>query len=488
MSSTHPTGTILIVEDEVSYWAQYQRKLAPLGFRCETAINPQEVIAKLKQMTPDIILLDLHFDGGPPQEGLDLLSQIREQYKTIKVIVVTGGTERQVALEAVRRGAVDFIEKGSGFIDALQFRVQAVFERLQLERQIEAQREREIDRIGGYPYGAGQINVGTSPIMRHVYDLIERVARVDEIVLISGETGTGKELVSQAIHYHSQRKGRWIPLNCAAFPAELIEDELFGHRRGAFSGATGDRAGAFEAGESGTIFLDEIGEMPLSMQPRLLRVLQEKKIKRIGENQERPVNVRVIAATNRDLEAEVKSGNFREDLYYRLNALRIPLPPLRERGGDVPLLIRYFTGVLCQQYGVQRRFTPEAIERLSQHGWPGNLRELKDVIQRAILFADREEISAQALDFTATSEPSMPARELEGGGNPMSAGSVGTLPFLTLESEADVRPYKDVRKVFEAWYVDEVLRLTGGNQTRASHLLEIDRNSIRRILERGEGV
>ncbi|MCH8294339.1 sigma-54-dependent Fis family transcriptional regulator [Candidatus Poribacteria bacterium] len=479
MSSTYPNGTILIVEDEIPYWTHYQRKLAPLGFRFETAICPKEAREVLKRTQPDLILLDLRFENESPDEGLDFLSQILEQNRDIKVIVVTAATERQTALEAVRRGASDFIEKGSvGFLDALQFRVQAVFERLQLERQIKAQREREIDRIGGYPYGAGQIIVGTSSPMRRVYHFIDRVAQIDETVLIQGESGTGKELIAQAIHYHSQRsKGLWIPINCAAIPAELIEDELFGHRRGAFSGATEDRKGAFEAADGGTIFLDEIGEMPLPLQPRLLRVLQEKKIKRIGENEERAINARVVAATNRNLEMEIEKGNFREDLFFRLNAFSVKLPPLRERREDIPLLIHHLTNLLSQQYNLYKRFTVETINRMVEHDWPGNIRELKDMIQRAIVFADGAEISTHDLDFTPSSESTM---------SPINP--TGNLMPSSPKSETDVRPYKEVRCVLEAWYVGEVLKLTQGNQTRAALLLGIDRNTVRRILTRREGL
>jgi len=296
------------------------------------------------------------------------------------------------------------------------------------------------------------------------------VAKVDETILIMGESGTGKELVAQAVHYHSQRSDKvFLPLNCAAFPVELIEDELFGHQHGAFSGATSDRAGAFEAADGGIIFLDEIGEMPISMQPRLLRVLQEKRIKRIGENVERTVDVRVIAATNRDLTEEVRLGNFREDLYYRLNSLPIHLPPLRHRKEDLLLLIRYFSDFFCQQYSVQRRFTSEAVEHLQKHDWPGNIRQLRDLIQRSILMSDREEISVQDLDFSS---------------HPEAETVVTDLSLVSPSDESDVQSYVDVRRAFEAWYVNEVLRITDGNQTRAAQLLDIDRNSIRRILKR----
>ena len=415
-------------------------------------------------------MLDLSFDGSSPDTGLNFLSKIRKDFPDIKVIVITASTDRQVALEAIQRGASDFLEKGSGFLDALRFRVQAVFERLQLEQQIEVNNEGEINRVGGYPYGPGKVMVGTSREMRTTYEFIDKVAKVDETILIMGESGTGKELVAQAVHYHSQRSDKvFLPLNCAAFPVELIEDELFGHQHGAFSGATSDRAGAFEAADGGIIFLDEIGEMPISMQPRLLRVLQEKRIKRIGENVERTVDVRVIAATNRDLTEEVRLGNFREDLYYRLNSLPIHLPPLRHRKEDLLLLIRYFSDFFCQQYSAQRRFTSEAVEHMQKHDWPGNIRQLRDLIQRSILMSDREEISVQDLDFSS---------------HPEAETVVTDLSSVSPSDESDVQSYVDVRRAFEAWYVNEVLRITDGNQTRAAQLLDIDRNSIRRILKR----
>ena len=464
------TPKILIIEDELSYWSHYKRKLAPLGFLFETACHPKEAEVVMEDFQPNLILLDLSFDGSAPNTGLNFLSKVRTDSPDIKIIVITASTDRQVALEAIQRGASDFLEKGSGFLDALRFRVQAVFERLQLEQQIEVNNEWEIDRVGGYPYGPGKIMVGTSREMRTTYEFIEKVSKVDETVLITGESGTGKELVAQAIHYHSQRSNNvFLPLNCAAFPIELIEDELFGHQHGAFSGATGDRTGAFEAANGGVIFLDEIGEMPISMQPRLLRVLQEKRIKRIGENVERVVDVRVIAATNRDLREEVKLGNFREDLYYRLNSLPVHLPSLRHRKEDLLMLIHYFSDLFCQQYNVQRRFTSEAVDHMKKHDWPGNIRQLRDLIQRSILMSDREEISVPELDFSSHSEQET---------------IVTDLSSISPKSESNVQPYVDVRRAFEAWYVNEVLRITDGNQTRAAQLLDIDRNSIRRILKR----
>jgi len=466
-------GNLLIVEDEVSLWNHYRRCLAPLGFQFETAANPKEARLKLKLFQPDLILLDLHFEGNAPDEGLTFLSEMREREPTIAILVVTGGTDRRLALEAVQRGASDFIEKGSGFLDALKFRVQAVFERLQLERQLNALRDQEIERMGGYPCGVGQLIVGVSPAMKRVYDRIDRVAPLEETVLICGESGVGKELFAQALHHHSKRTGDFVPLNCAAIPDDLFESELFGHRRGAFTGASADHAGAFEAAKDGTIFLDEIGETPLALQPRLLRVLQEKKIKRIGENQERPVNVRIVAATNRNLEEEVKDGRFRADLYYRLNTFSIQLPSLRERQEDLPILIGYFANQFCQQYQMTlRRFTGEAIDRLAQHDWPGNLRELRDVIQRSILFTDGLLITPQDLQFSGTPTLDTPL-------NP-------TLPTPFPQREADVRPYREVLHAFEASYVRQVLTLTNGNQSRAAELLGIDRNSVRRILERGQ--
>jgi len=465
-------GNLLIVEDEVSLWNHYRRCLAPLGFQFETAANPKEARLKLKLFQPDLILLDLHFEGNAPDDGLTFLSEIREKQPKMAILIVTGGTDRRLALEAVQRGASDFIEKGSGFLDALKFRVQAVFERLQLERQLNAQRDREIERIGGYPCGVGQLIVGVSAAMKRVYDRIDRVAPLEETLLICGESGVGKELVAQAIHYHGKRTGSFIPVNCGAIPDGLVESELFGHRRGIFTGALADRAGAFEAAKDGTIFLDEIGEMPLSMQPSLLRVLQEKKIKRMGENQERPVNVRIVAATNRNLEEEAKAGRFRADLFYRLNTFSIQLPPLRERREDLPVLIGYFANQFCQQYQMTpRQFTKEAMDGLAQADWPGNLRELRDVIHRSILFTEGLLITPQDLQFSGTAALDTPL-------NPTPL-----MPFP--QRVADVRPYREVRHIFEASYVRQVLMLTNGNQSRAAELLGIDRNSVRRILERG---
>ena len=519
---TAPTK-VLIIEDEVAFWSHYQRKLSPLGLTFETAASPMEAAEKLTIFVPDIVLLDLSFEvpkghnsmqeteqatkaehasivnvpsspihdttlvwenGASASEGLTFLSYIRRQCPGSKVIVVTGNSEVENALEAVRRGAADFIEKGSGFLDALLFRVQAINERLQLEKQLRHQQDYAIDRIGGYPYGTGQIIVGTSEAMHRVFHQIDRLAKIEETILVSGATGTGKELVAQAIHYHSHRSTQpFLPLNCAAFPEDLIEDELFGHKRGAFSGATSDRLGAFEAADGGTIFLDEIGEMPLTMQPRLLRVLQEKQVKRIGENQERPINVRIVAATNRDLKQSVSGGNFRQDLYYRLSSLPIELPPLREREGDIRLLVQHFTNIFCQQYQIDRYFTAEAMSYLTSQVWDGNVRELRDSIQRSILFSNSEPISIG--DIEPESSMVGKRRNIDNttsGSGKSSSQIKGDLSELN--DLLQIKSYAEARRAFEDWYVRKVYESTDGNQSQTARLLDIDRNTVRRILSR----
>ncbi len=488
---------VLIIEDEIAFWQHYQRKLSPLEMIFETAATPVEAISKLAQFSPDIILLDLSFEMTNFQaiipkkteleqtksdlEGLSFLSYIRQQHPDCKIVVVTGNSQIENALEAIRRGATDFIEKGSGFLDALLFRVQAINERLRLEKTIRRQQNQNINRIGGFPYATGQIIVGTSLSMRKIFDQIERIAEIDQsansvpATLITGETGTGKELVAQAIHYHSQRSDcPFLPLNCAAFPEDLIEDELFGHKKGAFSGATDQRLGAFEAANGGTIFLDEIGEMPLIMQPRLLRVLQEKKIKRIGENQERTVDVRVIAATTRDLRQSMVDGLFRQDLYFRLSALPINLPNLQKRTGDIRLLVQHFCKKFCQEYQVDRYFTTQAIDFLEKKVWDGNVRELMDVVQRNVLFSDSQSISVDNLDLAAKNEhdySGVPQKHIE--------GNLGELNHLLT-----IQPYNEARKTFENWYVKKVYEFTDKNQSKTARMLGINRNTVRRILGR----
>ena len=485
---------ILIVEDEIAFWQHYQRKLSSLEMVFETAVNPTEAIPKLTQFDPDIVLLDLSFEMGGLRsttsmkekqsnlEGLSFLSYIKKEFPDCKVVVVTGNSEVENALEAVRRGATDFIEKGSGFLDALMFRIQAINERLQLERTIRIQKKQTIDRIGGLPYATGQIIVGTSPSVRKIFSQIERIAKIESngdsipATLITGETGTGKELVARAIHYHSARSDRpFLPLNCAAFPESLIEDELFGHGKGAFSGATNQRLGAFEAAKGGTIFLDEIGEMPLAMQPRLLRVLQEKKIKRIGENQERVIDVRVIAATNRNLKQSITDGLFRQDLYFRLSTLPIDLPSLKKREGDICLLVQHFCTIFCQQYQLDRQFSRSAIEFLEKKNWSGNVRELMDVVQRCMIFSESQSISVDELDLTKDESESWQIsteqKKIE--------GDLGELNHLLT-----IQPYNEARKIFENWYVRKVYEYADRNQSQTARMLGIDRNTVRRILVR----
>jgi two-component system response regulator AtoC len=475
-------GKILIVEDETFYWNHYRRKLEPLGFWMETAANPKEAGSKLHHFAPDIIILDLRFESGSgsSEEGLQFLSQIRQEIPNAKVIVVTADTERGTAIEAVRNGASDFLEKGGSggdFLEALKFRVEAVFQRLQLERKIEEQRQMQIDQVGGYPYGAGQVIVGTSSQMRKVYDLIDKVADTDATVLISGESGTGKELVARAIHEKSSwRRHPFRTVDCTNIPSELAESVLFGHEKGSFTGAVDKRIGEFELAHGGTIFLDEIAELKPQLQVKLLRVLQERSFMRLGSQNPVQVDVRVIAATNRDIEREVQQGSFREDLYFRLNEILISLPALRERAADIPLLVQYFANSFAQERRVQRVFTPETIETLQNHDWPGNVRELQHTIRRTLLLCNKESINPEELHMENRLVPKRAS----------VAEDLALLLETSLEAEAQLRPLKEAEREFKARYVEKALRLTKGNQTKAAQLLEIDRNSIRRILARTE--
>jgi two-component system response regulator HydG len=302
--------------------------------------------------------------------------------------------------------------------------------------------------------------VGASRPMRELFGLIARAARGSSTVLITGESGTGKELVARAIHESSERKGAFVPVNCAAIPAELMESELFGHTGQAFTGAKQARAGLFESADEGALFLDEIGEMPLAVQPKLLRVLQEGRVRRVGADREREINVRVIAATNRDLEKEVSEGRFRDDLYWRLNVIHLNIPPLRERPFDIPLLVEHFVNKIAEKSGhAPLNVPPETLATLTAYSWPGNARELENVIERACALAAGPNLTPDDLPERVRSN-----------------GQTGAMIARARERRMTLRE-------LEKEYIVEALRMTGGNKSRAAEILGIDRRTLHRKLD-----
>ncbi|OAG28157.1 sigma-54-dependent transcriptional regulator [Thermodesulfatator autotrophicus] len=379
--------SILVVDDnqlEADLLAEF---LQQEGFQVDVAYNGEEGIARLGEVFYDVVITDL---AMPKITGLEVLEYIVEHSPETICIILTGQGSIKSAVEAIKKGAYEYLTKPVAF-DELSLTLEKALETRRLRRENEYLR-RKLWQESGY----GEI-IGKSKSMRQVFALIEKVADTDATVLVLGESGTGKELVARAIHAaSSRREGPFIPVNCGAIPEELLESELFGHEKGAFTGAIKTRIGRFELAHGGTIFLDEIAEMSPKLQVKLLRVLQERAFERVGGTRSIKVDIRVIAATNKDLQKEVREGRFREDLYYRLNVIPIELPPLRERKEDIPLLIEHFLARFNRQKKRNiRGLSKEAMECLMKYHWPGNVRELENVIERMVILANGEQLTLE---------------------------------------------------------------------------------------------
>jgi two-component system, NtrC family, response regulator AtoC len=443
------TASILVADDDAVARDLLVEVLTREGYRVRAAAGGAEAIRAAESEVFDVALIDLRM---PDVDGLAVLARIRALDPAPPVFILTAFAAIETAIETIRQGAYDYLSKPFR-VDEIKLAVRRV---LETERLVRENREFRQELQGRY--GVERL-IGQSPEMVAIYRLVARVAALDTTVLIQGETGTGKELVARAIHYASPRAERpFVAIDCAALPETLFESELFGHERGAFTGAVGSRRGLLETADGSTCFLDEIGELPLGLQAKLLRVLQERVLRRVGGNEPLPVNLRLIAATNRDLRKRVEDGAFREDLYYRLNGVAIMVPPLRERGTDIPLLAHDFMQRYAAAAGKPLEgFAPEALALLSGHRWPGNVRELEHAIERAVALARSAMILPEDLPPEIRAETAR-APELPG-------------PRMTLD---------EVKR----WYVGTVLEETGGNKVRAADLLGIDRRTLYRILER----
>lgn len=384
---------IFAVEDDVALSVTMKQKLKKYDNYDLTIYNTGAEFLNNLHLNPDIITLDYNL---PDISGIELLKKVKDYNSEIPVVLMSGQQDVEVVVEAYTLGAERYIVKNDRAIIELEQAYEKICKNIALRREIEALKSSVIDR------NKYDNIIGESPAVMKVLKLIEKVQNTNILTLITGKSGTGKELVARALHYNSPRKKRpFIPVNVAAIPEDLIESELFGHEKGAFTGATGRRIGKFEEANKGSIFLDEIGEMDVNLQTKLLRVLQENKITRIGSNKEIDLDIRVIAATNKDLKKNVDEGKFREDLYYRIQGFLIPLPELKERGNDVIILANHFLEEFCKSNGVeQKKLSKEALKRLMEHSWPGNIRELKAVVDRAVLISDEQEISEEDLIFS----------------------------------------------------------------------------------------
>jgi DNA-binding NtrC family response regulator len=389
---------VLVVDDERSILLLLEEALTQWGYNVACASNVTEALAAIKTQVFDAALTDVRM---PDMSGLDLLREIKKQDESIEVVIMTGYPTITSAVEALKEGAYDYLSKPL-ILDELRHLMQRLMERRFLRGEVHSLRARLGEEL--------TVNelIGGSAAMQRVKEIIGKVAVTDSPVLIEGESGTGKELVAAAIHRLSARaKGPFIPVNCSAIPRDLLESEFFGHVRGAFSGAVADALGLFRGANDGTIFLDEIAELPPELQVKLLRVLQEMQVRPVGSTKAHPVDVRVIAATNRNLEDAMKAGNFRQDLFYRLNVIRIQLAPLRERREDIPALVNHFIRRFNKRFRREvRGITPDGLSALTAYDYPGNVRELENLLERAFAMGAREQISLADLP-SLTTRPSV---------------------------------------------------------------------------------
>ena len=392
---------VLIVDDERSILMLLQEALTQWGYQVTTANTAQEAVEALKTQVFDAALTDVRM---PEMSGLDLLREIKKRDESIEVVIMTGYPTISSAIEALKEGAYDYLSKPL-ILDELRMLMQRLMERRFLRGEVHSLRARLGEEL--------TVNelIGSSPVMQRTKEIIGKVAVTDSPVLVEGESGTGKELVAAAIHRLSARaKGPFIPVNCSAIPRDLLESEFFGHVRGAFSGAVADALGLFRGANEGTIFLDEIAELPPELQVKLLRVLQEMQVRPVGSTKAYPVDVRVIAATNRNLEQAMNAGTFRQDLFYRLNVIRLVLPPLRERRDDIPPLVNHFIRRFNKRFRRDvRGITPDALSALNGYDFPGNVRELENLIERAFALGAREHITLADLPSLAARAAVAPA-------------------------------------------------------------------------------
>ncbi len=440
---------VLVVDDDEATCELLEMMLKRLGHTAVTETNAERALDVARDSECDLVLSDISMAA---MDGLELCRKIHDQIPGLPIVMVTGDSRMEAAVSALRAGAYDFIAKP---IDEklLAACVARAGQASTLQKQIQ-----KLRKEAAKSQSMGQV-LGSSNSMKRVHEMVARVAPTEASVLIFGETGTGKELVARAIHEKSSRaRGPFIALNCAAVPATLIESGLFGHARGAFTDAKGAREGLFVEANGGTLFLDEIGEMPFELQAKLLRALQEKKVRPLGSNAEIPYDARIVTATNRDLEAEVRAKRFREDLYYRINVVRIDLPPLRDRGTDVLTIAHHLLARLSKDR--ELRLSPQAAERLMDYEWPGNVRELENCMERAVALARYDQIAVEDLP-----------EKLRKHTNNVVLSVDDHNELMTLD-ELEMR------------YIARVLKMLNGNKSRAAQVMGLDRRTLYRKLER----
>ncbi|MET0594462.1 MAG: sigma-54 dependent transcriptional regulator [Polyangiaceae bacterium] len=444
---------ILLVDDDAPLCETLELGLSKRGYRMATSLSAEEALARLTAEDFDVVVTDLNMRGTG---GIELCERIVANRPDIPVIVLTAFGSLDTAIKAIRAGAYDFISKPVE-LDVLAIAIERAARHRELREEVRRLRREAVRSEPPSQF------VGQSTAMRSVYDLIERVADSESTVLVTGESGTGKELAATALHAMSRRQGRpFVAINCAAMPEGVLESELFGHAQGALPDAKDDRPGLFLQAEGGTLFLDEIGDLPPALQPKLLRVLQERTVRPVGGRSWLPIDVRIIAATNRDLESAIEEGRFREDLYYRINVVHIDLPPLRSRAGDVLPLAQHFLGQFSSRAEKSvLGIAPAAAEKLVAYTWPGNVRELQNCIERSVALARYDQIGADDLPEKIRSYRS--SHVLVAGDDPSE--------LVRMEE-------------LERRYIARVMEAVGGNKTAAARILGLDRKRLYRMLDR----
>jgi DNA-binding NtrC family response regulator len=445
-------ATVLVVDDESLIRWSIKERLSAAGFKVKEAESAAEALAAIARNGIDLVLLDYRL---PDADGLSVLKRIKELDPDTVVLMLTGHGSVGVAVEAMKQGAFHYLAKPFD-LDELTVLVEKGLETTKLRREVKALRASRSE-----PYSVDRI-IGDSPAMVQIKALLKKIAvSPASTVLFTGESGTGKDLAAKVIHFNSPRAaGPFMNITCSALTETLLESELFGHERGAFTDARQQKKGLLELADGGTVFLDEIGEMVPALQSKLLRFLEDKTFKRVGGNTDIQVDVRVIAATNRNLDEEVRKGKFREDLYYRLKVLPLYLPPLRDRAGDIPTLVSFYLDAFNREFRKKtRRVTPDAMRYLGSHPWPGNIRELRNAIERAMLLSDADELTAA--DFSILT---------------------GTSGHVSQEFKL---PPSGIRlDELERSLVEQALARAGGNQTRAAALLGLNRDQVRYRIEK----
>lgn len=456
---------ILVIDDEPVIGASIRRTLVPEGHQVECREDPQIGLQTALSGNFDLIFLDLMMPGI---NGLEVLEELKAAGVGSEVVIVTGHSTVESAVEAMKRGAADYLSKPFD-PDQLRLVLQKVAERSALIRENAALR-RELELHQGF-----EGIIGESPAMQQVFALIKRVAPTHGTVLITGESGTGKEMVVRAIHRLSRRKDQpMLACDCSALAPTLLESELFGHVKGSFSGAIATKQGLFEAAHKGTLFLDEVGNLSMETQGKLLRVLETRKVRKVGDTAEREVDIRLIAATNRDLKDMVQAGTFREDLYYRLNVVPIYLPPLRERRGDIPRLAVTFLERFAKKLGVDvKSFTPESMFLMENYGWPGNVRELRNIVERIAILCDLEQVEPRHLPPEIRQHA------------PTRASNATQLPttweeFKRLKHQVRETAVQDLERRF----LEEALERSGGNVSRAAESVGIQRTNFHALMRK----